>query len=492
MRWMAFLLALVPANINAGEVKFEVSMKAGLIAKPTDGRIMVVMASGKNPMPIRGIGETGLDAPVFIGKDALAFTAGKSITLGSECPIFPIESLSRLPKGRYTIQAVFHHNLELNLPTAEGNVYSMPKEIDIDPVAGANIPIELSQVVPVDAPQESERIKYVKIKSAALSKFHGRDMYLRAGVCLPPDFDKNPQKKYPLLVTIGGYGTRYTAIQRYSRASIPMLILHVDGAGPYGDPYYVDSDCNGPYGKALTEELIPYVEKMFQGIGAGYARFTTGASTGGWVSLALQIEYPDLFNGCWSFAPDPVDFRAFELINIYQDENAYINKHGFERPAKRELNGETSYTVRHECQMEVVMGRNDSWWRSGKDWCAWNATFGPRGADGQPKPLWDGKTGKIDKSVLQAWKKNELNTILTEGWPTKHARWGGKIHVYVGDADDYFLNNAVKYMEASTKKFNPPFDGVIVTGPYQGHGFHPISNAEMIRQMIDRFEKSKK
>src|SRR5204862_1055850 len=192
--------------------------------------------------------------------------------------------------------------------------------------------------------------------------------YLRAGVVLPPDFEKEPQRRYPLRVHVGGYGTRFTAASRFARGGIggpQMIVLHLDGAGPFGDPYQVNSANNGPYGDAVTQELIPHVEKTFRGIGQPFARVLDGASTGGWVSLALQVFYPDFFNGAWSHAPDPVDFRAFELINVYRDENALVNRHGFDRPGARDLNGETKYTMRNEVDREVVLGRGGLWTLSG-------------------------------------------------------------------------------------------------------------------------------
>ena len=129
-----------------------------------------------------------------------------------------------------------------------------------------------------------------------------------------------------------------------------------------------------------SRELIPYIERTYRGIGRGTARVLDGGSTGGWVALALQIFYPNFFNGAWSFCPDSVDFRSFQLVNIYEDENAYFNRHGFERPAARDVSGEVRYTMRHECRLENVLGRGDSWTLSGGQWGAWNATYGPRGA----------------------------------------------------------------------------------------------------------------
>ena len=166
----------------------------------------------------------------------------------------------------------------------------------------------------------------------------------------------------------------------------PMILIHLDGAGPLGDPYQVDSANHGPYGAAVTGELIPHVEQRFRGIGRGEARVLDGGSTGGWVALALQVFYPDFFNGAWSFCPDSVDFRSFQLVNIYEDENAYINGHGFERPAARDVSGEVRFTMRHECRLENVLGRGDSWTLSGGQWGAWNATYGPRGRRRPPGP----------------------------------------------------------------------------------------------------------
>jgi S-formylglutathione hydrolase FrmB len=249
-----------------------------------------------------------------------------------------------------------------------------------------------------------------------------------------------------------------------------LIPIFTDGAGPYGDPYQVNSANNGPFGDALTQEVIPYVEKTYRCGGNAQRRFTTGGSTGGWVSLALQVFYPDYFNGCWSSCPDPVDFRAYELINIYEDKNAYVNQFGFDRPSQRTIEGETVMPVRHECQVENVLGRGGNWAVGGKDWCSWNAVFGPRGEDGQPKPLWDPKTGQIDHSVTEHWKKYDLRMVLQDNWSTLGPKLSGKLHVWVGDADDYFLNNAVHRLKSAMDHVNnPKFDGEIIIVPRQGH-----------------------
>ncbi len=262
-----------------------------------------------------------------------------------------------------------------------------------------------------------------------------------------------------------------------------MILLQLDGAGPLGDPYQVNSANNGPYGDAIAQELIPEVEKRFRGIGEPRTRVLSGLSTGGWVTLALQIFYPDFFNGTWTFCPDPVDFRAYELVNIYADENAYTNKFGSERPSDRTVTGDVRLTMRRELQWENVLGDGDSWTMSGNQWCTWNATYGPRAADGHPSFLWDPKTGKINHDVAEQWKKYDLRLVLQRNWPALGPKLQGKLHISVGDADSYFLNNAVHLLDDFLSHAKPPYAGRIVYGPGKGHGWMDVSVPQMMREM---------
>ena len=267
-----------------------------------------------------------------------------------------------------------------------------------------------------------------------------------------------------------------------------MIFVQLDGAGPLGDPYQVNSANHGPYGDAITRELIPHVERTFRGIGRGSARVVDGGSTGGWVALALQVFYPDFFNGAWSFCPDSVDFRSFQLVNIYEDANAYVNRHGFDRPAARDVSGEVRYTMRHECGLENVLGRGDSWAMSGGQWGAWNATYGPRGADGRPVPLWDPRTGAINHAAAEHWKAYDLRRVLEENWPVLGPKLRGKLHIWVGEADDFFLNNAVHQLDEFLSRATPAYEGSITYGPGQGHCWMGISEREMMKQMALRME----
>ena len=501
----AWCLCSLEGAADVSALRFEVTVAKGLLTSPQDGRILVVLAREPKPEPRYSIGETGMYTPPVLGRDAKGLKAGDRIVVDQTAAIFPIGHLSRLPKGDYFVQAVFAYNRDLRIPDAPLNLASALVKVALDPARNGTMKLELIRKLPADdLPKGTAQVKFLKFRSEKLSKFHGRPMYLRTGIILPAGFGTDKDKRYPLRVTIGGYGTRYTAVldmmheeSRFrtlwnSKKTPRMILVHLDGAGPFGDPYQMNSANNGPYGDAITQELIPHIEKTYQGIGKGYARVLEGASTGGWVSLALQIYYPDFFNGAWSHAPDPVDFRAFELINIYKDDNAYVNRVGFERPAARELNGDVRYTMRHEVQREIVMGDGDRWTMSGKDWGAWNATFGPQGADGLPAPLWDGKTGKIDRKVLEHWQKYDLRMHLEKYAAVLAPKLRGKLRIWVGDADDYFLNNAVELLDAYFKKSKPGFGAKIKFARREGHDFRGLTEKEMMDEMAEAIEKGRK
>ncbi|MBX7104062.1 MAG: esterase family protein [Gemmataceae bacterium] len=497
MRFPSVMLVLVcPLLIAAEPAPFRISVRLDpkITASVAGERVIVVLGRAGSKNPRSSIGNTGMDAAPILGTDATAPRAdGVIAELDNKSIHFPLPSLAALKPGKYSVQAVVHRNRDLNFPNAPGDLYGPAVDADIDFSKPGNLALTIDSAVPDEAvPADTDRVKFLKFPSKLLSDFHGRPMFYRAAVVLPADFDKEPTRKYPLRVHIGGYGSRYTMARSMGmrRPTEPkFLTLVLDGAGPFGDPYQVNSANTGPFGDALTRELIPHVEATYRGVGAGHARFTDGHSTGGWVSLALQIFYPDYFGGCWSFCPDPVDFRAFEVINIYKSQNAYVNDYGFERPAKRLVNGDVVYTVRHENHVERVLGRGDRWTLSGKDWGAWNATFGPRGDDGLPKPLWDGATGAIDKSVLDHWKKYDLRLVAEENWGTLGPKLRGKLHIYAGDCDDYFLNNAVRLMDRFLQQAKPPAEATVVIGPYASHSFHPLSEKQTLDAMQAAFEK---
>lgn len=481
------VLALAQPAAKPGGIVFRVKLDPKQVgAKPESGRVLVGIAKAKQRPNF-----TNYRPPVLpvLGADADAFAADTVVALDNDSLTFPFVKLNDLPAGEYSVQAIFATNRDINLPNAPGNRYCDPVTVKLDSAARTTVDLTLNKTFAERAPKETKTAKFLKLPSKLLSDFHGRPMEFRVGVVLPPNFDAEPDKKYGLIVDIGGFGTRYTSAARMNPD--PRFVQIVpDGAGPFGDPYQVDSANNGPYGAALTRELIPYIEKTYRCFGTPKSRFTSGGSTGGWVSFALQVFYPDFFNGCWSQCPDSVTFERFELIDIYNEPNAYVNRFGFDRPGTRTIDGDTVATVRHESQLERVLGRGGRWELGGRDWASWNATYGPKGNDGLPAPLWNGKTGAIDKSVVEHWKKYDLKLVLEKNWKELGPKLeGGKIHIWVGDADDYFLNVAVRRLKDSTDRLKEPkFDGTIMIEARAGHS----SGGWTRKEMLDAMEKRMK
>ena len=416
-----------------------------------------------------------------------------------------------------------------------GNLYSTPVKIRIgaggeisgetDVAKGESadkvsaLQITLDKVIPpIEPPKDTKYVKHIRIQSERLTKFWGRPMFLGAHVLLPEGFDSHPDARYPLVIfhghfpsNIGGfresppdsnlkpeYSERFhldgynrieqeQAYQFYKDWTGPdfprFIIVEIQHANPfYDDSYAVNSANLGPYGDAITYELVPEIEKQFRGIGKGWARFLYGGSTGGWEALAVQMFYPDEYNGCWASCPDPIDFRAYTVINIYEHENAYYADSKWKvvpRPGKRNYLGELAATVEDANYMELALGTKS---RSGGQWDVWQAVYSPVGSDGYPKPIWDKLTGKIDRSVAEYWRENyDLGYILKRDWARLGPKLEGKIHIYVGEADNYFLNNAVYLVDDFLKTTkNPYYGGEVDYEPRAEHcwcGDHTRPNA---------------
>lgn len=489
------------------KLKFEATIARGLVSGPQKGRLFIFLnRKGEAEPRLTYDSDVGVNAPPILAKDVASFAAGETrVVVDDSAASYPIGNLGELPAGEYYVQALFDTNNDLRSLNAPGNLYSEVQKVNLDAKAGGLVKLELTKILPPEQmPADTAFVKFIKIQSPLLTKFHGRPIYLRAGIVLPRDYAADTTRRYPVLIRIGGYGSKFTAAGRMmadgsgARQSwlgddTPrMIAVFLDGDGPYGDSYQINSANNGPYGDALTQELIPYIEKQFRAVGTPQSRFLTGGSTGGWVSTALQIFYPDFFNGSWSGFPDPLDFRAYQLVDIYADDNAYVNKNGFERPSAREPNGDTEFTMRLECLKENVLGAGDSYTMSGEQWGSWNAVYSPRGADGRPVPLWDPKTGKIDHQVAEQWKKYDLRLVVEQNWKTLAPKLDGKLHIWVGEADDYFLNNGVHLFDDFISKAEPKFNGWFMYSRTGRHGWQPKSQAEIMKEMMQRFEQTSK
>ncbi len=479
-----------------------------------DGRLLLMLSTNDEKEPRFQIG-TGLDAQLIFGMDVNGMKSEQEIVFDDSVFGFPYPSLNKVPPGEYNAQALLHtyetfnlstgHTVKLPMDNGEGqqwnrspgNVYSDPVKVTITEKGIQNLHITMDKVIPpIEEPEDTKWIKHIKIKSEKLSEFWGRDMYLGAHILLPKGFDEHPEAKYPLMIfhghfpsDFGGFRTTppdpetkpeyssrfdiegYNIIQQqeaydfYKRWNEPdfprFLIIEIQHPTPYyDDSYAVNSASQGPYGDAITHELIPYIEKEFRGLGEGWSRFLYGGSTGGWEALAVQVKYPEEYNGCFAACPDPIDFRAYCLTNIYEDENAYYYKSdhkAIEVPAHRDYLGHIQSTVRENNHLELVLGTKS---RSGQQWDIWEATYSPQGEDGYPQRIWDKMTGEIDPEVAKYWQENyDLKHILERDWDKLGENLKGKIHIYCGDMDNYYLNNAVYLMEDFLESTTDPYYG---------------------------------
>jgi hypothetical protein len=505
----------VARTARAAGPRFVVSYPARLGgAAPFDGRVLLLVSADDSKEPRLLISDTSLDSQQLFGVDAVGWKPGEEAVFDASVLGYPAESLGEIKPGTYSVQALLHkyetfkradgHVLRLPMDRGEGqqwsrapgNLISTPRKIAIDPRKDEVVRIELDkEIPPIPDPPTTKYVKHEKIQSERLTKFWGRPMYLGAHVLLPEGYDEHKDARYPLAIfhghfpaTMGGwretpsdpnlkceYSDRFHldcynriqeegAYQLYKDWTSPdfprMIAIEIQHANPYYDDSYAVNSANiGPYGDAITYELIPYLEKKYRALGGGWARFMYGGSTGGWEALGVQVLYPDEYNGAWAACPDPIDFRAYTVVDIYKDANAYWAEGPFKkvpRPGHRNYLGHVSATLEQTNRLELALGTSS---RSGGQWDIWQAVYSPVGPDGYPKPIWDKKTGAIDRSVAEYWREHyDLGDILRREWSKGLGRkLEGKIHLYCGDMDNYYLNNAVYLVEDFLKTTKDPF-----------------------------------
>ena len=393
---------------------------------------------------------------------------------------FGLNKLSGKTPEKYYFQLVYKQNTDEAQENVAGNLYSNTDSAVITP--GLPLRLTLNQLMLAYAMANHPHAKMVEIKSQYLSDFEGKPRFLKAAVLLPSGYFNHPDKTYPICYRAGGLNGRFTKINEllankvftdyWFSATAPQIIyVFLDSRGPYGDTYQVDSDNNGPCGKALTEELIPEIEKQFRYKADSKMRFLTGNSTGGWVALGLQVLYPDFFDGAWAYSPDPVDFSHFGLINIYEDESIFFNRFGYLQPGRRTIYGEPTFSMKDWITTENTGSRTGNYLVSGGQFGAYNAAFGPKGKDALPSLLFDAVTGKIDHEIAHQWEKYDLKKVLEKNWPLLGPKLQGKIWIWTGDMDGLYSNVATRFLQTFLNKTqNPKSDAHISFTPMAGHG----------------------
>jgi hypothetical protein len=501
-------------------VSVRVVFPSEICSQPLCGRLLLLISNDPSEEPRFQIND-GPDTQLVFGVDVLDWQPDEPWAIDASAVGYPLETLTQLPRGRYWVQALLHryetfhrsdgHVVQLPMDRGEGqqwnlapgNLYSQPLELDLGQGGTAQTLVLDQEIAPFPPREDTRYLRHIRIQSELLTGFWGRPMHLEAIVLLPEGFDEHPEARYPLLINHGhhsrqwrvgvtwretpvdaekeqleGYALTqaeysYGFYRDWTGPDLPrVLIATIQHANPYYDDSYAVNSANlGPYGDAINYELLPEIERVCRAIGEPWARTLYGGSTGGWEALASQIFYPQLFNGCWANCPDPVDFSGYTSVNIYEHANAYFSGEGWKRtprPAMRTTLGDVVSTVQQVNQRELALGSHN---RSGQQYDIWEAVFGPVGADGYPRRIWDKRTGEIDPAVAAYWRENyDLRHILARDWQTLGPQLEGKLHVYMGEMDNFYLNGAVyrleQFLESTT---DPWYAGEIRYGARFGH-----------------------
>lgn len=514
-RIAALLLAVsvaIPAFAADGP-RIEVGFSAAAHAQPVTGRVYVAISRSNDTSPIEQTGPTGV--PLF-GHDVEQLQPGQVAVIGADDFGAPLASLRDLPAGDYWMQPFVNiytkfvradgHTVWLHMDQGEGqdwkrspgNLYGAPVKVHYDPASSTPIRLVADKAIaPIAPPKDTEYVKHLRIKSQRLSQWWGHPIYVGATVLLPKGYTEHPDVHYPVVYVQGhytqhapeGFDRPKSGFRDYWLADGTPRVIMVTLQHPspyYDDSYAVNSANNGPYGDAIHDELLPAAESRFRVIRQPWARILTGGSTGGWIAVALQVFHPDFYGGSFALCPDSLDFRYHQIVDIYDDANAYWIDKGWtrvERPDSRKPDGNIESMMKDENWYELATGDHS---RSGGQWDIWEATFGPVGTDGYPQRIWDKRTGVIDHDVAAYWKQHyDLRNILQTQWPTLGPKLAHKLHIYVGDMDTYYLNMGVRMLDAFLKTAkHPAFGGEIVYQPMAPHCWGP-RGGELVQRITD-------
>lgn len=412
-----------------------------------------------NPFDPKQVSVAAMEVPHLV--------PGQTLKVDADMLAFP-SAFSALPPGEYAMQAVLDLNHDYNyggrgagdwvsdvtmVKLGRGSIASLSL---IRALPGSNSP---TWTLPADAPKEVHadaaaarpHAEPLDFASPVLSAFWARPIHLRGWVLLPPGYAGQPQLRYPTVYYTHGFGGKLShligdvgSIDKRMRDGRmpPMIWVFLDESGASGTHEFADSVNNGPWGTALTRELIPELEKRYRMDARPSGRFLTGHSSGGWATLWLQVAYPKVFGGTWSTSPDPSDFTDFTGADLYaKDANVYRKPDGSALPLVRDKD-KVKATFEEFARLERVLGPY------GGQLSSFEWVFSPRGEDGRPVPLFDRDSGRVDPAVAAYWREHyDIAHRLRTRWPSLKADLDGKIHVIVGDADTFYLDSSARKLK---------------------------------------------
>lgn len=458
LRLVAISLLLFSASsfaIAADGVRFKVKLDPSVIApgESVSGRLLIFMTRETKPLETINPDFTDPNAVWISGTEVTNFEGGESIEINADKLAFP-QAFSKAPEGTYQIMALLDrdHSYTYN-GIGPGDLHSVVVKTKMP---DEETDLTLSKVIPERKIEIPANARLIEFESPMLSAFWGRPIKMQASVVLPPSYDKSRTRKYPTVYGVGGYGSTHLEPLRgaanIARGMVEgkwpeMIYVYLNAKIPLGHHVFADSANNGPWGTALTREFIPYIERQFRMDARPSGRFLTGHSSGGWTTLWVMITHPDVFGGTWSTSPDPVDLRNFTGpdLTAYPPNNFYRDAAGQPYPLVR-MNGKELMSLEQYTRQERVLGYY------GGQIASFEAVFSPKGPDGQPMPLFDRDTGRIDPAVQKAWEKYDISRVLRANWKTLGPKLRGKLHIICGTADTFHLDEALRLLEIELKK----------------------------------------
>ena len=431
---------------------------------PVSGRLLIFIAQGSGAQQV-SIDEFHPDSTWVAAREIHDLAPGGAVDIDTDGIAYP-KPFSDLAPGDYQVQAVLDVDHTYNYGgLAPGDPMSQVLTLKgWTPGQGTEPQVTLSATAPPSerftlTPEDLQAATHLRLaekQSAALTRFWGRPMFIRAWVVLPPGYDEHASRRYPTVYWTHGFGgtlpgCRFMGIHMYERMAAgkmpPMIWVMLDEHLPTGTHEFADSVNDGPWGTALTQEYIPWLESSYPMLAHAGDRFLQGHSSGGWATLQLQVNYPRVFGGTWSTSPDPSDFHDFTGIDLYAPHaNVYHRSDGTPYPLVR-MQGKVVASFEQFARLEEVLGPY------GGQMASFDWVFSPRSSAGTPEPMFDRSTGEVDPRVVAYWRAHyDLAQIVKSTWPRQGPYLEGKIHVYVGTADTFYLDGAARRLDAGLKE----------------------------------------
>ena len=443
---LLLLLFLALAGFTHAQ-SFEVSFAPELLKESFSGNVLLYLAKeNKAPKNIF----VGLELVPVYRVQAKNLKAGEAVVINDAAVSYPVE-LTNIERGEYYVQVVFDLNLgDPNIGTSAGNLYSEPIKVNLNKEFDTVFKLEATEVVAPITFTETPLMKELSVKSELLSNFHKKDVFVSGAVGLPEGYFENPEKEYPVIFSIFGFGANYKLHAGHGKykfthlADQDVIVVYLDGNCPEGHSTYANSDVNGPWGDALVKEFLPALNKQYRTNGAN---LLFGHSSGGWASLWLQVNYPKTFAGTWSSAPDQVDFRNYQNKNIYEADNMFYDAQG-------NLLADVTIAGRFPVVSAKDFYRTENVIYRGSQLHSFDAVFGGYDKNGEQIRLVNMPNGDVNQQALPLWKRYDLSIILQNNWQNLQADLDNKIRISVGDSDNFHLHHAVKLLEGEMEKKN--------------------------------------